>query len=109
MPSNWRRKRILKEGLGLNLLQKCLSFEKAKSSSFTADIWQALTVQYYGCVTKPHLCKIRQLHYIHQKVATKPATSEKKIRKNQVASCNGTFTNSCNCFSFDLIIFGLYP
>ena len=81
MPSNWRRKRILKEGLGLNLLQKCPSFEKAKSSSFTADIWQALTVQYYGCVTKPHLCKIRQLHYIHQKVATNLRQVRKRLEK----------------------------
>ena len=109
MPGNWRRKPILKEGLDLGLLQKCPSFEKAKSSSFTADIWQALTVEYYGCVAKLYLSKIRQLHYMYQKPVTKPKTSGKKIRKNQVASDKGTFSNSCNSFSFDLIIFGLYP
>ena len=71
MPGNWRRKRILKVGLDLDLLQKCPSFEKVKSSSFTADIWQALTVEYYGCVTKPSLSKITQLHYMYQKATIK--------------------------------------
>ena len=109
MPGNWGRKRILKEGLNLDLLQKCPSFEKAKSSSFTAYLQQELTVEYYGSVAKPHLSKIRRLHYMYQKVTTKPEASWKKFRKNQVASIKGTFTNSCNCFSFNLIIFVLYP
>lgn len=46
---------------------------------------------------------------MYQKAATKPETNGKNIRKKQVAPIKVTFTNSCNCFSFDLIIFGLYP
>ena len=104
-----RRKRILKkEVLDLDLLYKCPSFEKAKWSSFISDIWQALTVEHYGCVAKPHLSKIRQLHHMYQKAATKLEASGKKISKNQEAPNKVTFTNSCNCFSFDLITFGLY-
>ena len=37
-------------------------------------------------------------------LSTKPETNGKNIRKKQVAPIKVTFTNSCNCFSFDLII-----
>ena len=49
------------------------------------------------------------MHYTYRKAATKLEASGKKITKNEVASSEGTFTNSCNCFSFDLISFGVIP
>ena len=38
MPGNWKRKKLLKQGLNLEKLKQCLSFENAKTPTFRTQI-----------------------------------------------------------------------
>ena len=67
MPGNSNRKKLLKQGLNLEILKRCPSFENAKTSTYRAQIWHKLSKEYYQEIKKPSTSKVSQLYYLYKK------------------------------------------
>ena len=67
MHGNWKRKKLFKQGLNLQKLKQCPSFENEKTPTFRIQIWHKLTKVYYQEIKNTRTSKISQLFYIYKK------------------------------------------
>ena len=81
MPGNWKRKNLLKQGLNLEKLKQCPSFENVKTQTFRTRIWHKLTKEYYQEIKKPSTSKVSQLYYLYKKTIGNQNMSSKMFKK----------------------------
>ena len=67
MHGNWKRKKLLKQGLNLQKLKQCPSVGNEKTPTFRIQIWHKLTKVYYQEIKKTRTSKVSQLFYIYKK------------------------------------------
>ena len=84
---------MLKQGLNIEKLKQCPSFENAKTSTFRIQIWHKLTKEYYQKIKKPSTSKVNQLYYLYKKATRNQNIVFQNVQKWRC--CRYTFS-SCH-------------
>ena len=89
MLGNWKRKRLICEGIDFKQLEKCDSSKVAKYYS-SKDVWSQLVREYYNLSYKPILSKVQRFHYLCRKAETKQCNASMEDKAKSTSNIVGS-------------------